>query len=206
MKGAGDRGRLEGPSSRRWWATTRRTATSTRCRSNLLDPDPVLQQGRVPEGGARPEQAAPDPGSRSRSTARSSSPPGPPSAASPPGWPSWVQIEKHATRSTTSRFASKHNGFDGLDTQLLINQEFGVKHLAQLAAWQKENIFSYGGRRGDAGSQVPQRGVRHLHAVVRADRRLHEGRELQVGDGPASALWRSLQAGHLDHRRAPPSG
>jgi sn-glycerol 3-phosphate transport system substrate-binding protein len=65
------------------------------------------------------------------------------------GWPSWVQIENmHALHDQP--FASKHNGFDGLDTQLLINQEFGVKHLAQLAAWQKENIFSYGGRRGDA--------------------------------------------------------
>jgi sn-glycerol 3-phosphate transport system substrate-binding protein len=65
------------------------------------------------------------------------------------GWPSWVQIENmHALHDQP--FASKHNGFDGLDTQLLINQEFGVKHLAQLAAWQKENVFSYGGRRGDA--------------------------------------------------------
>jgi len=65
------------------------------------------------------------------------------------GWPSWVQVENmHALHDQP--FASKHNGFDGLDTQLLINQEFGVKHLAQLAAWQKDNVFSYGGRRGDA--------------------------------------------------------
>src|SRR5713101_4514441 len=65
------------------------------------------------------------------------------------GWPSWVQVENmHALHDQP--FASKHNGFDGLDTQLLINQEFGVKHLAQLAAWQKENVFSYGGRQGAA--------------------------------------------------------
>jgi sn-glycerol 3-phosphate transport system substrate-binding protein len=65
------------------------------------------------------------------------------------GWPSWVQIENmHALHDQP--FASRHNGFDGLDAQLLINREFGVKHIAQLAAWQKENIFSYGGRGGAA--------------------------------------------------------
>jgi len=64
------------------------------------------------------------------------------------GWPSWVQVENmHAMHDQP--FASKHNGFDGLDVELLINREFGVKHMAQLAAWQKENVFSYGGRRGD---------------------------------------------------------
>jgi sn-glycerol 3-phosphate transport system substrate-binding protein len=65
------------------------------------------------------------------------------------GWPSWVQVENmHALHDQP--FATRHNGFDGLDTQLLINREFGVKHVAQLAAWQKDNIFSYGGRGGAA--------------------------------------------------------
>ncbi|MGH7400212.1 MAG: sn-glycerol-3-phosphate ABC transporter substrate-binding protein UgpB [Candidatus Rokuibacteriota bacterium] len=64
-------------------------------------------------------------------------------------WPSWIQLENmHALHDQP--FATKRNGFDGLDVQLLINRELGVKHLGQLAAWQKENIFSYGGRRGDA--------------------------------------------------------
>jgi sn-glycerol 3-phosphate transport system substrate-binding protein len=65
------------------------------------------------------------------------------------GWPSWVQVENmHAFHDQP--FASKRNGFDGLDVQLLINREFGVKHLGQLAAWQKDNVFSYGGRAGTA--------------------------------------------------------
>ena len=64
-------------------------------------------------------------------------------------WPSWIQVENmHAYHDQP--FATKRNGFDGLDVQLLINREFGVKHLGQLAAWQKENIFSYGGRMGAA--------------------------------------------------------
>jgi sn-glycerol 3-phosphate transport system substrate-binding protein len=47
-------------------------------------------------------------------------------------------------------FATKRNGFDGLDVELLINREFGVKHIGQLAAWQKDEIYSYGGRQGAA--------------------------------------------------------
>jgi sn-glycerol 3-phosphate transport system substrate-binding protein len=47
-------------------------------------------------------------------------------------------------------FATRRNGFDGLDVQLLINKELGVKHIGQLAAWQKDNVYSYGGRTGTA--------------------------------------------------------
>jgi sn-glycerol 3-phosphate transport system substrate-binding protein len=65
------------------------------------------------------------------------------------GWPSWVQVE-NLLALHDQPFATKRNGFDGLDAQLVINHELGVKHMAQLAAWQKENVFSYGGRRGDA--------------------------------------------------------
>src|SRR5207247_5098043 len=65
------------------------------------------------------------------------------------GWPSWTMVENmHAWHDQP--FATRHNGFDGLDAQLLINKEFGVKMLGQLAAWQKDNIFSYGGRAGTA--------------------------------------------------------
>jgi sn-glycerol 3-phosphate transport system substrate-binding protein len=66
------------------------------------------------------------------------------------GWPSWTMVENmHATHDQP--FASKHNGFDGVEgVELLINREFGVKHIGQLAAWQKENIYSYGGRAGTA--------------------------------------------------------
>jgi sn-glycerol 3-phosphate transport system substrate-binding protein len=66
------------------------------------------------------------------------------------GWPSWTMVENmHATHDQP--FASKANGFGGVEgVQLLINREFGVKHVAQLAAWQKDGIYSYGGRAGAA--------------------------------------------------------
>jgi sn-glycerol 3-phosphate transport system substrate-binding protein len=65
------------------------------------------------------------------------------------GWPSWTMVENmHAWHDQP--FASRRNGFDGLDVELLINRDFGVKHIGQLAAWQKDGIYSYGGRAGAA--------------------------------------------------------
>ena len=63
-------------------------------------------------------------------------------------WPSWIQIENmHATHDQP--IATKNNGFEGVDgVEMLINREFGQKHIGQLAAWQKDNVFSYGGRGG----------------------------------------------------------
>jgi sn-glycerol 3-phosphate transport system substrate-binding protein len=66
------------------------------------------------------------------------------------GWPSWTMMENmHATHDQP--FATKNNGFGGVDgVELLINREFGQKHVGQLAAWQKDNVYSYGGRGGTA--------------------------------------------------------
>ncbi|HTO12484.1 MAG TPA: sn-glycerol-3-phosphate ABC transporter substrate-binding protein UgpB [Candidatus Binatia bacterium] len=66
------------------------------------------------------------------------------------GWPSWTMVENmHATHDQP--FASKHNGFDGVEgVELLINREFGQKHIGALNAWQKDNVYSYGGRQGAA--------------------------------------------------------
>src|SRR5713101_7423131 len=66
------------------------------------------------------------------------------------GWPSWTMVENmHATHDQP--FASKNNGFGAVDgVELLINREFGQKHIGALAAWQKDNIYSYGGRQGTA--------------------------------------------------------
>jgi sn-glycerol 3-phosphate transport system substrate-binding protein len=66
------------------------------------------------------------------------------------GWPSWTMVENmHATHDQP--FASKNNGFGAVDgVELLINRELGQKHIGALAAWQKDNIYSYGGRTGTA--------------------------------------------------------
>ena len=65
------------------------------------------------------------------------------------GWQSWVQLENFSARHNVP-FATKNNGFAGLDTELAFNSPLHVKHVQQLADWQKEGIFSYGGRRSDS--------------------------------------------------------
>src|SRR5436853_2496331 len=66
------------------------------------------------------------------------------------GWPSWTMVENmHATHDQP--FASKNNGFDAVDgVELLVNREFGQKHIGALNGWQRDHIYSYGGRQGTA--------------------------------------------------------
>jgi sn-glycerol 3-phosphate transport system substrate-binding protein len=61
------------------------------------------------------------------------------------GWPSWILFENMAAWHDLP-FATRQNGFGGLDAKLLIDGEFQVKLISQLAAWQEESIYSYGGR------------------------------------------------------------
>ncbi|MFP6731651.1 MAG: sn-glycerol-3-phosphate ABC transporter substrate-binding protein UgpB [Alphaproteobacteria bacterium] len=64
------------------------------------------------------------------------------------GWQSWSMLENFSTWHNVP-FATKENGFAGLDTELAFNSPLHVKHIGQLAAWQKDKTFTYGGRRGD---------------------------------------------------------
>lgn len=64
-------------------------------------------------------------------------------------WVSWVQLEAMAARHG-QEFASNQNGFGGLDTELLIDRPLFVKHIGQLAEWQKTKQFDYGGRTNKA--------------------------------------------------------
>ena len=61
------------------------------------------------------------------------------------GWPSWTMVENmHAIHDQP--FATKNNGLGAVEgVELLINREFGQKHIGALADWQ-ENIYSYSGR------------------------------------------------------------
>ncbi|MBF0357907.1 MAG: sn-glycerol-3-phosphate ABC transporter substrate-binding protein UgpB [Magnetococcales bacterium] len=67
-------------------------------------------------------------------------------------WISWIHLENLAAWHNTP-FGTKENGFGGLDSRLLLNGELLVKHLTKLAVWEKEKIFSYGGRRNLGNSK-----------------------------------------------------
>ena len=61
------------------------------------------------------------------------------------GRPSWTMVENmHAIHDQP--VATKNNGLGAVEgVELLINREFGQKHIGALADWQ-ENIYSYSGR------------------------------------------------------------
>src|SRR5579875_771553 len=61
------------------------------------------------------------------------------------GWPSWVQIENFSAWHNQP-IGTLQNGFGGLATRLTINGPVQVRHIGQLAEWQKTKIFDYGGR------------------------------------------------------------
>ncbi|SUV84694.1 glycerol-3-phosphate-binding periplasmic protein precursor [Bordetella pertussis] len=60
-------------------------------------------------------------------------------------WPSWVQLETFSAWHNVP-YATKDNGFAGLDARLAVDTPLHVRHLDNLAKLAKEGIFMYGGR------------------------------------------------------------
>lgn len=65
------------------------------------------------------------------------------------GWQSWVQLENFSALHDVP-FATQANGFRGMDAELAFNSPLHVRHISNMAEWQKSGIFSYGGRRSDS--------------------------------------------------------
>jgi len=63
-------------------------------------------------------------------------------------WQSWVQLENFSALHNVP-FATKANGFEGLDTEFTFNGDLQKRHISNMREWQEEGIFRYGGRRGD---------------------------------------------------------
>lgn len=60
-------------------------------------------------------------------------------------WFPWIQLEQFAAMHDLP-YATKANGFEGLDTALLVNAPPFVKQLDRLLAMAKDGTFRYGGR------------------------------------------------------------
>tara|TARA_R110002072_G_scaffold136308_3_gene278707 strand:- start:6864 stop:8174 length:1311 start_codon:yes stop_codon:yes gene_type:complete len=65
------------------------------------------------------------------------------------GWQSWVMVENYSAWHNLP-IGTKSNGFGGLDTELTFNNDKVVNILQRIADMQKDNLFVYGGRRGDS--------------------------------------------------------
>ncbi len=66
-------------------------------------------------------------------------------------WQSWVHLENFSAYHNTA-FASKDNGFAGLDTELTFNGPIHVKHIQTMGDWAKDGKFIYAGRRNEGGA------------------------------------------------------
>jgi sn-glycerol 3-phosphate transport system substrate-binding protein len=61
-------------------------------------------------------------------------------------WISWIHLENFSAWHNVP-FGTKANGFEGTDTEFAFNSPLHVKHVQQLADWQKDKTFVYGGHR-----------------------------------------------------------
>ncbi|RFU11692.1 sn-glycerol-3-phosphate ABC transporter substrate-binding protein UgpB [Rhodobacteraceae bacterium W635] len=65
------------------------------------------------------------------------------------GWQSWVMIENFSAWHDLP-MGTQENGFAGFDTEFTFNNDHVVNRLQAIAEMQEDNMFVYGGRRGDS--------------------------------------------------------
>ncbi|UXH77539.1 sn-glycerol-3-phosphate ABC transporter substrate-binding protein UgpB [Roseateles amylovorans] len=64
-------------------------------------------------------------------------------------WVSWTQLESFSAWHNVE-YATKNNGFGGLDTRLAFNSPLHVRHIENLANMAKQGLFVYKGRGNSA--------------------------------------------------------
>lgn len=64
-----------------------------------------------------------------------------------PQWQTWTMIENYGAYHNLP-YATKDNGFGGIDIELKFNDAPRVKFIQMLADWSKDKTFVYGGREG----------------------------------------------------------
>jgi sn-glycerol 3-phosphate transport system substrate-binding protein len=69
-------------------------------------------------------------------------------------WVSWTQLESFSAWHNVE-FATKKNGFGGLDTRLAFNTPLHVRHIENLANMAKQGLFVYKGRGNTADAAFP---------------------------------------------------
>lgn len=64
-----------------------------------------------------------------------------------PQWQTWTMIENYGAWHNLP-YATKANGFGGIDIELKFNDPARIKFIQMLADWSKDKTFVYGGREG----------------------------------------------------------
>ena len=81
-------------------------------------------------------------------------------------WQSWIQVENYSAIHNIP-FASKANGYESLDVELLINNPMVVKHIERLKQWGTDKRFMYGGQKyqGPASEFINQNAAIYMDSV-----------------------------------------
>lgn len=66
-------------------------------------------------------------------------------------WQSWIHLENLSAYHNVP-FASRDNGFAGLDTELEFNGPVQVAHIGKMGEWAADGEFIYAGRRNEGGA------------------------------------------------------
>ena len=64
---------------------------------------------------------------------------------------SWIHLENFSAYHDTP-FATKANGFEGVDTELALNGAAQVAHIKAMGEWAQDGKFIYAGRRNEGGA------------------------------------------------------
>ena len=97
-------------------------------------------------------------------------------------WPSWINVENFSALHDIP-LATRSNGFGGADATLTINNPLEIRHIAQLAEWQKTKVFDYSGRdiKAEPRFQRGECGIFIGSSATRAD--ILKNSKFEVGYG-----------------------
>ena len=95
-------------------------------------------------------------------------------------WQSWTQLENFSAWHNVE-FATKRNGFNGLDARLAFNSPLHVRHIENLANMAQQGLFVYKGRNNSAdatfvsGECAMTTGSSALYGAVKRNARFEGG-------------------------------
>jgi ABC-type glycerol-3-phosphate transport system substrate-binding protein len=112
-------------------------------------------------------------------------------------WMSWTQLESFSAWHNVE-FATKNNGFGGLDARLAFNTPLHLRHIENLANMAKQGLFVYKGR-GNASDATFVSGE---CAMTTASSSIYG----DVKKRPALLPRRARRAAEHHHRRRQPLG
>ena len=95
-------------------------------------------------------------------------------------WPTWIQLEQYSALHNLP-FATKEDGFEGLDAELVFNSKPHVKHIERLLEMAKDGSFKYAGRDTAARPAVRVRRGRDLLRLLAAPRQHGEVAQSSTG-------------------------